>query len=334
MKSTVVFALSCAAALWVAACPAHADDVVGSFHRTFKVSGAVRLDVSTGSGSISIARGEGKTVMVDATIRQSDDWFASPDMGRVKQIENNPPVEQTGDSVVIHNLRQGVDFGWGDHLSISYVITTPANTQVRAHSGSGAIDVSGITGGADLEAGSGHLQVSDLGGNLRAETGSGRISFDRVSGDARLSTGSGSIEGNEVGGRLSASTGSGRINVRRLDNGGDVHTASGGMELDQVSGDLEARASSGTIRVGGDLVGAHRWDVSTSSGAIQLSLPSQTVADVRLDTGSGGIYVNHPVRVQGRIERHHWEGVMGDGAGGAVRATLDAHAGSGSIHVN
>lgn len=314
--------------------PAHADDVVGSFHRTFNVSGGVTLDVSTGSGSISIARGDGKTITVDATIRQSDGWFASPDMGRVKQIENNPPIEQTGNAVVIHTLRQSVDFGWGDHLSISYVITTPADTQVRAHSGSGAIDVGGITGGAELQAGSGHLQVSDVGGDLRAQTGSGRISFDRVSGDARLSTGSGSIEGNEVGGRLSASTGSGHISVRRLDHGGDLHTASGGMELDQVSGDLEARASSGTIRVGGELAGQHRWDLSTASGGIRLSLPAQTVANVRLDTGSGGIYVNHPMRTQGRIERHHWEGVLGESGGGTVTAMLEAHAASGSIHIN
>lgn len=300
----------------------------GSFHRTFTVNGPVTLEVTTGSGSIQVTGTSGNTVTVDGTVHQSFDWLGGgADPAEIRQVENNPPITQAGNNIDIHGPRSG----WNSHIWISYVIVTPANTQLEAHTGSGHIEVNALGGTSDLEAGSGDLRAANLAGSLRAQTGSGSISFDRVGGDARCDTGSGSIEGNEVAGRFSADTGSGDVQVQRLDNGGEVHTASGRQELDNVRGDLSAHAASGSIRVSGTLDGNHRWNLSAASGSIGVTLEPHTSARISLGTSSGRMVVDQPVRTQGEVGRRQWEGVLGDGPATAV---LTAHTSSGSIHVH
>jgi hypothetical protein len=310
-----------------AAVAAARADQVGSFHRSYTVAGPVNLQVATGSGSIAVSTAPGNAVSVDAVIRADDSFFGGASPEAVRRLENNPPITQVGNTIIIHSLRE-----WANHLSVSYVITTPADTALVAHSGSGRITVGGLQRDVELGAGSGTLEADGIGGSLRAQTGSGGIRFDRVGGEAWLSTGSGSIRGNEVVGRLSATSGSGHIRVQRLDAGGDLHTASGGMELDAVAGDLTARAASGDIRVDGELTGAHHWRFSTASGDITVTLPQSTRARVRIQTASGGISVDHPTQRQSSWGHHSWEGVIGP-AGAAPEAELVARAASGDVRV-
>jgi len=301
----------------------------GSFHRSLRVQGPVTLNVATGSGAIQVTGAPGSAVVVDATIRQSENWWQAPDPNAIRQIEQNPPIEQSGNTILVRRVSEP----WSERISISYVITTPPDTAIEAHSGSGHIEISGLKGNADLEAGSGSLDVRDLDGNLHAQTGSGRITFGRVSGEVRVSAGSGSINGDEAGGRLGATTGSGHISVRKLDRGGELHTGSGGIDLDEVSGgDLSAHGASGSLRISGILGANQSWNLSTASGRILVSLPRNTAAELRLETASGGISVDHPTQRQSQLGRHSWEGVIGPAA--APTATLIAHAASGSITVN
>jgi len=322
-----LFALALSASLCLLGASACRADQTGSFHRTYSVQGPVTLEVTTGAGAIHVTGTPGSVVTVDGTIHQGWDLLGGNDPNAIRNIENNPPIEQAGNTINIH----GLHLGWNSHIWISYVITTPPNTQLSAHSGSGDIDVTGLSGSAELGAGSGDLQIANLGGNLRAGTGSGHIGFDHVGGGARLSTGSGSIEGNEVGGRFSASTGSGDVRVQRLDQGGETHTGSGNQELGEVRGDLSAHAASGDIHADGRLDGAHRWSFSTASGEVTIALPAQTSAQVRLETASGRMVVNHRLRSQGELGRHTWQGVMGSGS---TAAELSVSTASGSIHIN
>lgn len=301
----------------------------GSFHRSFHVHGPVMLNVSTGSGAIQVTGAPGSAVVIDATIRQSDDWWHAPDPNAIRQVEQNPPLEQNGNTILVRRVSEP----WSEHISISYVITTPPETTLEAHSGSGHIEIAGLKANADLQAGSGGLDVRDLDGALHAQTGSGRITFGRITGEVRASAGSGSIEGDEAGGRLGATTGSGHIRVRKLDRGGELHTGSGGIDLDEVSGgDLAAHGASGSLHIGGVLGANQSWNLSTASGSIHITLPQAASAEVRLQTGSGGISIDHPTQRQSQLSRHSWEGVIG--SAGSPTATLIAHTSSGSITVN
>jgi len=325
--ATLALCLGLAAAV---AASAQGSSTDGSFHRRFAVSGAVQLDVSTGSGAIQVTGAPGSAVVVDATIHQNMGWFGGGDPAAIQAVENNPPVQQSGNHIW---LRQP-DHGWFNSLTISYVVTTPPDTTLNAEAGSGRITVSGLRGSADVSAGSGTINLRDLGGDLRAHTGSGEIRFGRVGGNARLEAGSGDIDGDAVAGRLSASTGSGTIQVDRVDGGADVSTGSGGLEIHQASGDITARAASGDIRIGGVLAANHHWDLSASSGGVRVTLPPDTRAQVRLHASSGGIHVRSPSqRNSDDSERRTWEGTLGPG-GASPAALLTVRTSSGSIVVN
>jgi len=120
------------AAVCLAALPLFAAQE-GSFDRTLKVGGPVDLEVSTGSGSITVNRGTGGQVVVHATIKASDNgWFSGDQSDRIRAIEQNPPIEQSGNVVRIGHF---YDNDRQRNISISYDIQLPADSKLRAHSG-------------------------------------------------------------------------------------------------------------------------------------------------------------------------------------------------------
>src|SRR5208337_1767377 len=85
------------------AAPARA--VEGRFARTLQVSGAVELEVQTGSGTIDVRTGDSSTVRITGTIRSSTSWFyGSGAESKVHYMEANPPIEQHGNIIKIGRI--------------------------------------------------------------------------------------------------------------------------------------------------------------------------------------------------------------------------------------
>lgn len=296
----------------------------GTFQRTLEVSGPVHLDVNTGSGQIQVRPGSSSRVQITGHIKVTD-WFGGNAEEKVKRLQDNPPIQQSGNDIRVGHVD---DPELRRNVSISYEITVPAETQVRAHSGSGNQSVEGIRGPVEVDAGSGGLKVSGIGDYVHAGTGSGDIDIDHVKGSVRARTGSGSIRATGVGGGFEADTGSGQITLEQTAPGAvRAETGSGGVELHGVRGSLEAKAGSGSIRAEGSPTGA--WSVHTGSGTVQLRLPSDAAFDLDAHTSSGSISVDHPVTVQGAMGRKE---VRGKVRGGGV--PVEVETGSGNIEIN
>jgi DUF4097 and DUF4098 domain-containing protein YvlB len=293
----------------------------GSFERTLQVTGAVSLDITTGSGSIQIRTGSGSEVRVSGHIK-STDWFGNNEE-RVKQIEANPPIQQSGNDIRIGHL----DSDLLHNISISYELVVPAETQLHSHTGSGNQTIEGLHGAVEVSSGSGGLKVSDIGSRVRAETGSGDIDINRVQGTVRTRAGSGSIHATSIAGGFDAETGSGRISLEQSAPGSvRVDTGSGGMELRGVRGSLDARAGSGGIQAEGEPSGP--WTLHTGSGTVRVRLPSNAAFDLDARTSSGSLSVDHPVTVQGSLGKKHIQGKV---RGGGV--PVDVETGSGNIEI-
>jgi hypothetical protein len=245
----------------------------GSFTRKLNVTGTIDLDVSTGSGSIDVRQGAVNEVEIRGTIRTSNNWFRSDrdSENAIRQIESNPPIEQSGQSIRIGRV---LDRELEQHVSISYEIVAPAQTNIRAHSGSG------------------NVQVDGMSGRVEAGTGSGGVTLRNIKGDVQANTGSGSIRATGLRGALRMQTGSGPIDV----------------EGEQTA----------------------RWDLQTGSGGIDIRLPKSASFDLSAHTGSGGVTVDFPMTVTGRIDanRHSVEGKVGGGT-----YPLNARTGSGHIRI-
>jgi DUF4097 and DUF4098 domain-containing protein YvlB len=282
--------------------------VDGTFEKTFQVNGPVQLEALTHSGDIMVRSGPAGTVKIVGKIHVGTSWLFSGDKkGKVEEIQKNPPVRQDGNSVRIDyvNMRD---------VAIDYEITTPAETTLRAHSGSGNHDIDGLKGGVDLESGSGDMQLRALTGNVHTQTGSGNVRGRDINGAIRASAGSGDIEFEE--------TGAGDITI---------HTGSGNIQLRGINGGLRADAGSGDITAEGTQ--KNEWEVRTGSGNVHLRLPAEAAFDVDLNTSSGNIDLDHPVitTVQGRVNDSPHHTISGKVHGGGP--LLRVHTGSGDISI-
>lgn len=282
--------------------------VEGSFQKTYTVRGPADLEVLTKSGDIQVHAGPAGSITIRGKIHVGDRWFGlNSRQADVEQVEKNPPISQSGNSIKIDyvNLRE---------IAIDYDITVPADTTVRTRSGSGDQTMEGLLKGATLESGSGDMRLSNL------------------TGEVQVHTGSGNVEGRGLAGAFTAQAGSGDI---RLETSGEgnvrAHTGSGNIEVRGVRGSLQVESGSGDVTVEGTQTGA--WDVRTGSGDVDLRVPQNANFDLQAWTSSGSVVVDHPVTttVQGNIdrERHSVSGKVG--AGGPQ---VTVHTGSGDIHIS
>jgi hypothetical protein len=296
----------------------------GSFERTLQVSGTVNLAVETGSGSIEIRTGPSGQIYVVGRIRSNGNWFGPSPEEKIRRIEANPPIQQSGSDVRIGHIEEPE---LRRNVAISFEITVPADSRVRSRSGSGSQTVEGTRGTLEIETGSGDVKIRNIGSAVRASTGSGSIEADHIEGNMRAKTGSGSIRATGIAGGLEADTGSGNIRLEQTASGAvRVEAGSGSIELKGVHGSLDAKTGSGGVDADGDPTGT--WTVHTGSGTVHLRLPSNASFDLDAETSSGSVSVNHPITVTGSIGKKE---VRGKVRGGGV--PIEVRTGSGSVEI-
>lgn len=300
----------------------------GSFDRTLDVTGPVELEVSTGSGNITVQPGSSRAVHVHAVIKPNHNWFFGHSENAdeaIRQLEQNPPILQDGNFIRIGqitdpNLRRSV--------SIDYVIETPPSTQVKASSGSGDVAVGGVHGPVKAVTGSGDLKMSDIQSDVTATTGSGDIQAQSVKGEAHFRTGSGSVRASGLGGAFYVSTGSGDVTVQDNNAGsGSVSTGSGDVRLSGVNGSLRVGTGSGDITAQGSATGD--WSLHSGSGGVIVRLPGDANFNIDAHADSGRVITHRSVSVQGTMKRGSLVGVVGKGG-----PELRVRTGSGDIQID
>jgi putative adhesin len=293
-------------ALMLVSGAAFASTPQGSFEKTFQVSGPVDLEVQTRSGNIIVRSGPAGAVAVRGKIFVGDRWLAGNRHAEVAEIEQHPPLRQDGNSIRI-------DYVNARDISVDYEITVPAETAVRAHTGSGDQTIDGVHGNADLQSGSGNMRLSRLTGEIRVQTGSGDVRAREITGPMRGGAGSGDLEVEEKG--------AGDI---------DLHTGSGNITVRGIQGAFRGEAGSGDITAEGTQMGA--WEIRTGSGTIRVRLPANAAFDANLSTSSGTLDIDAPITmtVQGRVQESHKQ-IVGKVRGGGPLLTL--RTGSGDIHI-
>ena len=305
--------------------PLRAAADTGSFDRTLQVSGTVDLDVTSGSGNITVHTGGGNSVHVAAKIRARDSWFGYSAAEKIKKLQDHPPIEQFGNTIHIGRIE---DRELQQNVSIDYDLTVPPQTKLTSQTGSGDQSISGVQLPLTARTGSGNITIDNVSGAVRVRSGSGDLKISSVKGALDAQTGSGQIHGRGIAGEVSANAGSGDVDVELTAAGSvRVGTGSGTVRLRGVKGGLRVDTGSGDIHVEGEPTGD--WRVGAGSGQIDLKVPSQSSFNLDARTSSGRLNVNHPLTMQGSASKNHLQGKVGNGG-----VLLDLHTGSGDIDVN
>ncbi len=260
------------------------------FERTLNVSAQPDLDVSTASGDITIHPGSDSQIHIVGRIHTG--WVIFGDVqARVQRIVSNPPITQNGNSVHIGET--------GDHeifnnLGIDYVITAPASVALNLHSGSGEITVDHVGRYLSASSSSGDVRAHGINEPAEVNTGSGDIEIGELgAGDIRVRTGSGDVGIHGFNGGLTVRSSSGDIQaVGRLNGAANLASGSGDIKLHLTPDahfDLEAATGSGNIHV--NFPGAprqtgnfrHHLTASIDGGGVPLEVRTGS-GDVEIDS--------------------------------------------------
>jgi DUF4097 and DUF4098 domain-containing protein YvlB len=256
-------------------------------------------------------------VTIAARLRGDNAWLSGDVETRIRQIEKNPPIEQTGNAIRVgrfadENLPKGI--------SITYDVSVPAQSSVTARNGSGGIDVGDLGGPVDATTGSGRITIGRIAGRVTASAGSGGI---EVSGAASLKvrTGSGSIRATAVAGDATAASGSGSVQIDLTGKGSvEVSSSSGAVAVAGVNGAAQVSTSSSSLEVEGRPSGP--WNVHSSSGQVTLHIPPDAAFDLDAHVSSGKIETTHPITVKGTVDKRWLQGqVRGGGPLVSVRTS-------------
>jgi DUF4097 and DUF4098 domain-containing protein YvlB len=281
---------------------------VENFSRSVKVGAQGELDLQNMSGSITVTRGGGNELKIDAVkkARAATDE-AAREMLQLVTIE----VTERAGRVEVRTRYPHVDRERqrrGEHrnmnVSVAYNITAPAGTRMRINSMSGGISVSDIGGELSLEAMSGHITVERAARLVAAKTMSGDVTVTDAKSDAMLTTGS-----------MSGDVTLKQVTAREI----SAEVISGTITLIDVGCDrLGAQTTSGNVSFEGKLADRGRYKFGAHSGNIKIALAGDT--GFQLDANSWGGNVKSELALknteQGVADSRR---ARGGGSGGRIR---------------
>jgi DUF4097 and DUF4098 domain-containing protein YvlB len=235
------------------------------------------------------------------------------------------------------DFQRTYQLGQSGTVSISNV---SGNVDIKGYDGQGGVNVTAFKEGRDRD----KIDVEDLStGNrvvLKARypehcNCDASIRFEvRVPIDAninidRVSTASGDISVTGVNGRVSVRTASGDVKAENITGEVDASTASGEVEVKNVSGTVSARSASGNVLAEiARLEGTGNMKFSTASGDVNVKMPSNADADVKMSTVSGSLNTDFPLEVR---KHEYGSGTEATGRLGSGNRSIQISSASGNI---
>jgi len=290
---------------------------IEKFTQSYKVGDGSALDLSQLSGDIRVTAGGGSEIKIDATkrVRHRDPEEAKRLLAALRIDVNN-----FNGRVEVRTIypRRG-SFGNNISASVDYVISVPADAAVSLKSISGDVSVTGVKGEVRAETVSGDVNVNSTPNVAIAKTISGDVTAQNVSTQTTLvlSTISGSVLG----------TG---LKVRALEAG----SVSGNVRLVGTDVErLEAKSISGNIEFDAPLTRGGRYEFTSHSGTVRITMSGGTGFELDADTFSGSVRTDVPVtlRTMGRTDQNRRgsnKAIRGSYGDASAYLSVRSHSGS------
>lgn len=167
--------------------------------RTFTVSGAPRVSITTFDGRVTVHGWDKSEVTYNATKHANQEES-------LKQISID--AQQQGQTITVNAKNDEEESG-----SVDLDVYVPRQSTLHVSSGDGALNLEGVSGQITLRSGDGSIHVANSGGQLDVNTGDGGIQVTKFDGQVDARTGDGEIALDGNFNALSARTGDGQITL-------------------------------------------------------------------------------------------------------------------------
>lgn len=237
------------------------------FNQTYQLGPGARVEVSSIRGPVEIVNGDGATaeVQIIRTARTREDL-------EYHKIE----VRQTGNGLVIRGVqeseeRQERNIRVNHHVKLKL----PRSIDLSVSS------ISGWLKAGDVE----QIQVSSI---------SGAANIGNVDGKLQVSSISGSLEIGNVGADARVNSISGNLEIGNVGADARLNSVSGNVGLGQVNGTLEVTSVSGGLNATLLSLSPQGIHIRSISGSVEIKFKSDVNADFRSDGVSGEVYLDVP----------------------------------------
>jgi hypothetical protein len=274
--------------------------------KVVRLGGNGQLDVSNFTGDITIVRGGGSEATIEVTkVARAQTIDEARQLLPLVKVE----IEERGNRTEVRTLYPPQDNTYRNrrnmNVAVHYMITAPAGTRVSARS---------LTG---------NLRATDITGELSLITTSGDVQVVRGRSVSSVKSTSGSIEVTETDSEtpIEASTVSGNVTARQVKAPSmELATVSGNVSLTDVQcRRLEAQSLSGDVEYVGGFLKGGRYEITSHSGNVRLSMTPGSGFEVEANSWSGKVETdlqmsgNQDQDAANGRRRKSLRGVVGDG---------------------
>ena len=98
-----------------------------------------------------------------------------------------------------------------------WTVSVPGETEIQFESGTGSVDVDGVSGIIEAETGTGEVSSQNSEGEFELESGTGDVIVKNCKGEFELSSGTGSVEIEDTQGVFEASSGTGDVEAYHVE---------------------------------------------------------------------------------------------------------------------
>lgn len=275
-----------AVCLALAASAVHAAEK--RFEEAFTVQPGGRLTVEANEGDVIVTGTDSDRVVVRVVMSGSEHSLERMTL----------TTQQQGNDVLVTAKRRKGDWrNWislGSNDSNKISIQVPRGYNVHLRTSAGDLSVSQLTGEASVKTDAGDIDVADIVGPVHLQTSAGDIALA------------------DIKGSVVAKTSSGDVLMRDLQGDVDVKTSDGDIRAQRIDGRIAARSSSGDLSV--QLLGSNRGiALETSSGNIDLRVPTDISALLDASSGSGSVRTELPITTTTVSERRLQGTINGGG---------------------
>jgi len=297
--------LTLAGALFLAMMGPAAGADTPEWVKSYSVSGRPTVHVHTNDGSVQVTTSD--TQQVEFRVKtEGGGWgFGVGDDPRIDARQDGNVIELNA------HLRSYV-VGFNNRHTVIEV-RMPKSADLQLETGDGSVEISALNGNIQANTSDGSVKVAQLTGTIEISTSDGSIEARDLKGSVKLRTSNGSLRATGINGTCAASSSDGSVRVEGRFDSLDVHSGNGSVGARVASGSSISSA----------------WEVTSSDGSVEVTLPPDFKTNLDVSTSDGHITLDLPVQVQGELSKSHVHGTL-NGGGPSFRI----HSSDGSIRLS